>query len=150
MLGNLGVDSRINVKVSLLQGPIGPYIPTTHHISYTDSSLCTCPLSGAEPLSPLSCPGSPHFSPLPTNSTAHPSTVIPNPKAQPFCQLRPLQVRALWGPIPSARKKEREREENQKERRKQKNETGPKGQWCLELSHCITMNMDSIKLRSAC
>lgn len=157
VLGYLGIDSRINTNVSVLQGRAGLCLPTTlsllHVHRFKPAHTCThtiYPLAGAVPLSPLGPPGSPHFSPLPTNCSLHPSTVIPNSKAQPFCQPRPLQVRALWGPFPIERKKERKREENQKERGKQKNEIGPKGQWCLELSHCITMNMDSIKLRSAC
>ena len=121
--------------------------PTTRSLTLWPAHASPCRCRTSLPTRP---PWEPHFSPLPTNSTSHPSTVLPNPKAQPFCQLRPLQVRALWGPVPFERKKESKREENQKERGKQKNETGPKGQWCLELSHCITMNMDSIKLRSAC
>lgn len=154
-MGYLGVDSRINMKVSVLQVLDGPYLPTTlslprvqiqvctHLHTYTMSPCRCCALS------PLGSSGSPHFSLLPTNSSPHPALSFLT-QAQPFCQPRPLQVRALWGPFPFERTKERKREENQKERGKQKNETGPKGQWWLELSHCITMNMDSIKLRSAC
>jgi hypothetical protein len=46
------------------------------------------------------------------------------------------------------RKKEKGRKNRKKvgARRMKRSE----GQWCLELSHCITMNMDSIKVRSAC
>lgn len=161
------------MKVSVLQDPDGPHSSSMLLHTCTDSSLCTLaqvqyhmlcapnpvltctPLPRHAPLSPVCSPGSLHFLPLPTNLNPCPNTttiliLIPESKVQPFSQPRPPQITASWGPGPSERKKERKREEKQKERGKPKNETGPKGQWCLELSQCITMNMDSIKLRSAC
>lgn len=133
-------------------------VPTHHTLPSACAQIQACTHLHTYNISPCRC-----CTPLPTWSpwkpplltSPHQLQPLPQqchsyPKAQPFCQPRPLQVRALWGPFPIERKKERKREENQKERGKQKNEIGPKGQWCLELSHCITMNMDSIKLRSAC
>lgn len=144
------------MKVSVLQGLDGPYLPTTLSLPRVQIQVCThlhtytmSPCRCCAPL-PTWLPWKPPLLTSPHQLQSTPSTVIPNPKAQPFCHPRPLQVRALWRPFPFERTKERKREENQKERGKQKNETGPKGQWWLELSHCITMNMDSIKLRSAC
>lgn len=106
-------------------------------------TLLCIPLSWELPILPL--PSASALAPTPPSS---PSLLTPH-KVQLSCQPRPLHIIAL-GPGPFERKKERKQEEKQKERGKQKNETELKGQWCLELSHCITMNMDSIKLRSAC
>lgn len=76
--------------------------PTTRSLTLQPAHASPCRCRTSLPTRP---PWEPHFSPLPTNSTSHPSTVLPNPKAQPFCQLRPLQVRALWGPVPFERRK---------------------------------------------
>lgn len=158
------------MKVSVLQDPDGPHSSSLLLCTCTDSSLCTpaqvryhvlcapnpvptCTLlptllSWEPPLltSPHQ-PQPPTPTPPPSSSSSSSSLLTPKFSPSPSPGLPKLQL-----PGDLVHLKGRKKEKGRKNRKKEGNRRMKrrKGQWCLELSQCITMNMDSIKLRSAC
>ena len=117
------------------------YLHTHRDTRHSPEPMCT----------PLCSPGSSHFSPLPTSLNPSPTAPSPsslltlrfNLSASPGCSRLLLSVDL-------ALLKGRQRQRGKQKGRGKQKKKPPKGQWCPEPSHCITMSMDSIKLRSAC
>ncbi|KAF6119883.1 hypothetical protein HJG60_010266 [Phyllostomus discolor] len=130
-------------------------LPRTHRLEAGHTCTHIEPHTPSrEPVcTPLCSPGSSHLSLLP--SSLNPSPMPPSPSSLLTPRFDLSASPGLSRLLLSAYLvllKGRRRERGRKNRKEEGNRRMKprKGQWCPELSHCITMSMDSIKLRSAC